>query len=974
MKISRFQVVLFLVLVISSIFQFVTAADYNHLDNCVNWVREYRVSSLPYDLYTIEDKMSMINSDEAQAGSVAVIRTSFPEGHLAYVKSVIGDQITIEEANYLRAGYFVRTDTKENLNIVGFYKPNKLSDYKAGIDYYDEDNLTDPINTRLANILFIKDFLPLEKEKLAHSVYISLSFLKAYSNYHHKGIDFAIRTGVEVYSPVSGVVLEEAISSKTGENINEKYGQIFVYDSTHDCTFNFQHLSYKAVSPGDTVKIGQLIGKTGSVGAPGGAHLHVGLRAGKMLHDGDTNLDDTTNYDPRIVLYWIPIESVKPPVDNTPKVATPSTQKININGKTISVDMFNIGGLNYIQLKTYGSLLVEYLGKGFHTLWNAVSDTIDLIWVNNKVYAAEEYYGSISKQPQRAIPTTSSLVLEGKNLNITGYNIKGYNYYPVRELGNALGYSIGYDSDNRQVTIALPNANINTSNTQQSVRNIEKPSLQAPSSGSSFRNSPQLYWREVSSPSNSRVEYFAETYDCPNPENSGWISSTSWKPSSVVKGSYNWRVKSRDSTTGKESGWGDTWRYLITSETTQIREPGIPRLTAPSSGYSMKVNETVQLQWSDTGASKYRIEVMNDSGTGTFGEDVYGTSYNFTPRYSGNWRWQVRSYLGSGSRTDPQTANNITVNQGTTLSIPTTPIVVTPSNPSIPTLGSTSNGTTMNVGQTITLNWSNTGATKYKIEIINDSGTGTFGEVVYGTSYSFTPMYSGNWRWQVRSYNSNGVVGDASPTKSFTVLEVVVLPPDHPNPISPASRTTYRNGTPTLTWSAVSGSSYSNIEYFAHTYDCPNPQESGWISGTSWTPNSNALGTYNWNVKARDKVTGKESGWGATYQFILEATPDSQNRNLEIKSAVFGPYDSHGTNSDMTWKVRENISNNSVTINATDSFFFPAGDPGPSYSKRLTVNYTNRWNEEYQVTRNEGESITINWDSREGSYVRDHDQ
>jgi hypothetical protein len=109
------------------------------------------------------------------------------------------------------------------------------------------------------------------------------------------------------------------------------------------------------------------------------------------------------------------------------------------------------------------------------------------------------------------------------------------------------------------------------------------------------------------------------------------------------------------------------------------------------------------------------------------------------------------------------------------------------------------------------------------------------------------------------------------------------------------------------------------------------------------------------------------------WQYTLKASSDSTNLPLDIRIAKFGPYDAQNNYSDQTQKVREMVSNNSVSIQATDAFFFPAGDPGPSFTKTLIVVYRNRWNEEWQITCGEGQTITINRDSRSGTFLLDGD-
>lgn len=111
--------------------------------NCVKWVRQNKVPSLPTGLCTLEDKKKIIRSQTPRVGSVAIIDPHFLSkkgddcdgkllkvgtsiGHVAYVKGVKKkkgkqDVITIEEANYKKCKISPRTGTKAELQIIGFY-------------------------------------------------------------------------------------------------------------------------------------------------------------------------------------------------------------------------------------------------------------------------------------------------------------------------------------------------------------------------------------------------------------------------------------------------------------------------------------------------------------------------------------------------------------------------------------------------------------------------------------------------------------------------------------------------------------------------------------------------------------------------------------------------------------------------------------------------------------------------------------
>jgi Tol biopolymer transport system component len=196
----------------------------------------------------------------------------------------------------------------------------------------------------------------------------------------------------------------------------------------------------------------------------------------------------------------------------------------------------------------------------------------------------------------------------------------------------------------------------------------------------------------------------------------------------------------------------------ITHQTSSLTSYQVPQLLSPNDGITLQANQSTTFSWSNTGASQYKFEAWNDTGSGSASYNVNGTTTQFAPAYAGSWRWQVRSISSSGQVGDAPHARSFTVTSALS------------ANPGVPQLLSPNDGITLQTNQNATFTWSNTGASQYRFEIWNDDGDGDTANVVTGTSTQFAPAYTGSWRWQVRSISSTGQVGDAPHTRSFTVV------------------------------------------------------------------------------------------------------------------------------------------------------------------------------------------------------------
>ncbi len=86
---------------------------------------------------------------------------------------------------------------------------------------------------------------------------------------YHQGIDIAVAQGTSVLASKAGKVVTATYSSSAGN-------YIAVYHGSGQYTY-YMHCSTLYVAAGDTVKQGQVMGKSGSTGVSTGPHLHFGV-------------------------------------------------------------------------------------------------------------------------------------------------------------------------------------------------------------------------------------------------------------------------------------------------------------------------------------------------------------------------------------------------------------------------------------------------------------------------------------------------------------------------------------------------------------------------------------------------------------------------------------------------------------------------------------------------------------------------
>ena len=105
------------------------------------------------------------------------------------------------------------------------------------------------------------------KGKLPSTPYKKLG--RMWSKGYHTGIDYAVPTGTDVLAIADGTIVNA--------NWGRSYG-VQLVSAIDGGWIIYAHLSATLVKPGDKVKAGQVIAKSGNTGNSTGPHLHVELR------------------------------------------------------------------------------------------------------------------------------------------------------------------------------------------------------------------------------------------------------------------------------------------------------------------------------------------------------------------------------------------------------------------------------------------------------------------------------------------------------------------------------------------------------------------------------------------------------------------------------------------------------------------------------------------------------------------------
>jgi hypothetical protein len=148
--------------------------------------------------------------------------------------------------------------------------------------------------------------------------------------------------------------------------------------------------------------------------------------------------------------------------------AEPTSSKVIIDGQSVAFEAYEINGNNFFKLRDIAMALVGTPFQ-FDVMWDSNKNAINLISGTAYTPIGGERIVSSKRASHKAINTTSAIFIGDEPAMLTAYNIRENNYFKLRDLGQAIGFDVQFDSKLNAIVISTTETQKNISSSKKVV-------------------------------------------------------------------------------------------------------------------------------------------------------------------------------------------------------------------------------------------------------------------------------------------------------------------------------------------------------------------------------------------------------------------------------------------------------------------------------------------------------------------------
>ena len=131
--------------------------------------------------------------------------------------------------------------------------------------------------------------------------------------------------------------------------------------------------------------------------------------------------------------------------------ATATSSTVLIDGKSVSIEAFNIEGNNYFKLRDL-AYVINGSDSQFSIGYDATTDTIYLTSGQPYIAVGNELQKNIADALE-VTSAGSTVIKDGQKIDVSAYNINGNNYFKLRDIGKEIDFKVDYNEQTNSVLV-----------------------------------------------------------------------------------------------------------------------------------------------------------------------------------------------------------------------------------------------------------------------------------------------------------------------------------------------------------------------------------------------------------------------------------------------------------------------------------------------------------------------------------------
>lgn len=136
------------------------------------------------------------------------------------------------------------------------------------------------------------------------------------------------------------------------------------------------------------------------------------------------------------------------------KTATVSSMQLMLDGVEVKPAGYVIDDYTYFKLRDIAYFMRDKLCS-FSVNYDAAARSIALVTGDDYEEDGTELSG-VDGRPKQAVASELTVQVDGQPVSMQSYNIDGYTYYKLRDIGDHLGFTVDYDSATKTGSIHSP--------------------------------------------------------------------------------------------------------------------------------------------------------------------------------------------------------------------------------------------------------------------------------------------------------------------------------------------------------------------------------------------------------------------------------------------------------------------------------------------------------------------------------------